>query len=543
MPGSRTESQNSVKLSELRFPRPLAFWAGVAVCTIGVLLHLPMYLGARAVHYRMAGMQPDAPMVAGMVLIVVGLPLVAVGLVPERSSGVRETAARIRVAALDDVPLRPAHIALLAVMAVAVTIDVMKPITLAFVAPGMAAEYGLKTTAYSGHPSVALLPLFGIGGTVVGSVCWGWLGDRIGRRASILLAAIMFVTTSICGAMPGFTWNLLMCFVMGLGVGGLLPLAFVLMAETIPVRHRGWAMVLIGGDVAGAYIVTSWLAATLIPHYSWRIMWLLGIPTGLLLVMLNRWIPESPRYLLATGRPEAASEVMRRYGASFVADEHQVALPQRREGYGALFGSRHAATTVVIAVAGLGIGLITFGFQQWMPLNLRRMGFSDVTAAYILRDSSLIGFPLNFLVAGLYGFWSSKRTITLLSGLTCLALLGFTITGPSLAHHRALLSLLLAVPIWGISSLVAVVSAYSSEIYPTAIRAMGSGLCAAASKAGGVLILAVVAAAAVPSVAVTAIIGAIPLAAATALFAVVGRETRQRRLEEITPRASVARRC
>ena len=102
------------------------------------------------------------------------------------------------------------------------------------------------------------------------------------------------------------------------------------------------------------------------------------------------------------------------------------------------------------------------------------------------------------------------------------------------------MSLLLAIPIWGISSLVAVVSAYSSEIYPTSIRAMGGGLCAAASKAGGVLILAVVAAAAVPSVAVTAVIGAIPLAAATALFAVVGRETRQRRLEEITLPAPAA---
>ena len=61
----------------------------------------------------------------------------------------------------------------------------------------------------------------------------------------------MFIATSICGAMPGFAWNLLMCFLMGAAVGGMLPIAFALLAETIPARHRSWLMVLIGGDVAG----------------------------------------------------------------------------------------------------------------------------------------------------------------------------------------------------------------------------------------------------------------------------------------------------
>jgi putative MFS transporter len=121
------------------------------------------------------------------------------------------------------------------------------------------AEYGLKSALNPhGDIPVALLPLAGISGTVVGSFVWGWLGDRIGRRASVLLAGVLFVTTAICGAMPGFSWNLLMCFLMGLGVGGMLPITFALLAETIPARHRGWLMVLIGGDIAGAYVITSW---------------------------------------------------------------------------------------------------------------------------------------------------------------------------------------------------------------------------------------------------------------------------------------------
>lgn len=50
--------------------------------------------------------------------------------------------------------------------------------------------------------------------------------------------------------MPGFAWNLVMCFLMGIGAGGMLPITFALIAETVPARHRGWLMVLIGGGVA-----------------------------------------------------------------------------------------------------------------------------------------------------------------------------------------------------------------------------------------------------------------------------------------------------
>src|SRR3989449_10084964 len=128
------------------------------------------------------------------------------------------------------------------------------------------------------------------------------------------MAAIIFVAVAVCGAMPVFWANLVVCFIMGLGVGGMLPIAFALLAETIPARHRGWLMVLIGGDVAGAYILTSWLASTLgaSDQFGWRILWLLGLPTGVLLIVLNRWIPESPRFLLQHGRDQEAREVMQR---------------------------------------------------------------------------------------------------------------------------------------------------------------------------------------------------------------------------------------
>ncbi|HSH61850.1 MAG TPA: MFS transporter [Acidimicrobiales bacterium] len=521
----------------ITFHHPAAFWLGTAAVTAGVVLHLPMYLGSRDMGYELAGMAVDGPMKAGMALILAGLAATFYGLFPSLSGAVRP-ASLLRVRALDDAKLSPAHIGLLLVMAVAVTIDVMKPVTLSFVVPGMGKEYGLKSALNpGGSVPVAFLPLAGITGTVIGSFIWGWLGDRIGRRASILLAGVLFIATSICGSMPDYKWNFVMCFVMGLGVGGMLPITFALLAETIPARHRGWLMVLIGGDVAGAYIVTSWLSAELTPTYGWRILWLLGLPTGVLLLLLNRWIPESPRFLLQNGRDTEARAVMARYNAAIVEDQSsELEVEQGVDrGWAQLVGGPFLGLSGVVALFGLGVGLVTFGFQLWIPSNLQRLGLDEVTSATVLRDSALLGFPATFVIAWLYGFWSSKKTMILLGLVTAASLAGFVILGDRVAENRAQLDLLLILPITGISSILAVLVAYASETFPTRIRSRGTGLAAGASKLGGVAIIAlVVAGATPPSIATTALIGAIPLVLGALAVAMVGVETRRRSLEAIT---------
>ncbi len=527
----------AVRAGGLQFHRPRAFWLGTAAVTAGVVLHLPMYLGAEDMGYELSGMPVDAPMKAGMVLILAGLAATAYGLFPKLSATLPD-AARIRVRALDEAKLSRTHVGLLLVLAAAVTIDVMKPVTLSFVVPGMGREYGLKSALNpGGSVPVAYLPLFGITGTVLGSFLWGWLGDRIGRRASILLAGVLFIATSVCGSMPDYRWNFVMCFVMGLGVGGMLPITFALLAETVPSRHRGWLMVLVGGDVAGAYIITSWLSAELTPTYGWRILWLLGLPTGLLLIVLNRWIPESPRFLIQQGRDAEARGVMARYGAA-VVDAGDSELDVERDvrgGWAQLVARPFRGLSGVVAIIGLGVGLVTFGFQLWIPSNLQRLGFDEVTSSTILRDSAILGFPATFLIAVLYGFWSSKKTMILLGLTTAAALLGFVILGDRVADNRTRLDLLLILPITGISSILAVLVAYASETFPTRVRSRGTGLAAGASKLGGVVVIAlVVAGTTPPSIATTALIGAIPLVVGALAMAVYGVETRRRRLEDIT---------
>jgi putative MFS transporter len=515
--------------------RPLFFWLGTTACTVGVALHLPMYLESRSMGYQMAGMKPDAAMITGMALILVGLVLSLFGLLPKGSGTIRKRGSGLRVRAMDDAPIRPQHVGLLIVMALAVTIDVMKPTTLSFVAPGVAKEYGLRTaTNPLGSVPVTWLPLAGILGTVIGSLLWGWIGDRIGRRASILFAGILFVSTSICGAMPGFSWNILMCFLMGIGAGGMLPIAFALIAETIPARHRGWLIVLIGGDIAGAYVITSWLAGALTPEFSWRIMWLVGLPTGLLLILLNRWIPESPRFLIAAGKPAEAMAIMRWYGAAVVSGGDTGEAPEVRQP-AVSPGRGLVGPTVAVTGMAVAIGLLTYGFQFWVPTNLQHLGLTAVTSDYVLRDSALLGLPLTVIVALLYGFWNSRRTIVALSALTALAVLVFAVFGDSLVHNAFALSALLIIPLSGISSVVAVVTAYAAEIYPTRVRSRGAGLIAGMTKAGGVVVLAIaLATTATPSLASTALIGAVPLLIAVLAFLKYAPDTHQRRLEDIT---------
>jgi MFS transporter, putative metabolite:H+ symporter len=534
---SSDRDQLTTPLGGVIFHNSGAFWFGAVATTVGVILHLPMYIGGRSMGYHLSGMPMDTPMLIGMFLIIVGFGSCFYGLYPPSAGIDAQTVSRISVRALDDARITKTHVALLVVMAIALTIDVMKTTTLAFVAPGMAQEYGLRSALNStGVMSVTYLPLSGITGTVLGSFIAGWLGDRIGRRATLLFGGITFIGTSICGAMPSYLWNLLMCFMMGLGVGGMLPIANALMADTIPARHRGWLMVLIGGAGAGAYIITGWLASALVPQFSWRILWLIGAPTGLLLILLNRWIPESPRFLLANGREAEARAVMERYGARIVEAPSELEIERDvKSHWSALIGKGLLTQTAVITLLGIGVGLVLFGFNLWIPTNLLKLGFSEVTADRLLGDAALIGFPFTLVVALMYGFWSSKKTVILLTTLTAAAMLVFAVSGDAVVANRLLLYVLLVMPIWGVNTITALLTVYGSEIYPTHVRSHGSGLAAGASKAGGVLIIGlVVLGVAAPSIATTTLIGGIPMAVAALGILFFGVETHNRRLEEIT---------
>src|SRR5579862_8577410 len=156
----------------------LGFWLGSGVVTAGVLLHLPMFWMARNMGFVLAGMPMDPGMILGMALIVSGIAAAGYGLLPR---AVKSNEPFIAIAPPEDAPLTAAHWMLMAVLSVALIIDIMKPASLGFVTPGMRSEYAI------GKATVAMLPFCALVGTAVGSFVWGALADIYRRRHAVVL--------------------------------------------------------------------------------------------------------------------------------------------------------------------------------------------------------------------------------------------------------------------------------------------------------------------------------------------------------------------
>ncbi|GAB7035433.1 MFS transporter [Streptomyces sp. NPDC021749] len=513
--------------------RPWWFWTGVILSCAGIALHLPMFFAMRTMHYRMAGMAMDGSpaMTAGMALLIVGLVAAVIGLVHRAPSADAAAAAgRYHVAPGPQQRLTPAHRRLIAALSLALIIDVMKPATLAFIIPGMREEYGI------GAPEAAALPVVALTGTIVGSLVWGWLADRLGRRATILLSSLMFITTTVCAVMPSFEWNLVMCLVMGAAAGGLLPIAYALMAESVPARQRSVVMVLQAGLVTvAAYFFTSALAAALIPVFGWRIMWLTHFPFAVVILLVNRWIPESPRFLVRYGRVAEAERIVADYQMVLVREEgKQAPNPTPQQGtVSALFGRRVLVKTLVAGGYALSWGIVNWGFMTFLPTLL-----GTSSGGLVLPLSSLLAVPGTVAVAWLYARWSSRRTMVLSGVVTVLALLCLAVadragSGPATFGPLALLLI-------GTGGAVATLAPYAAEIYPTNVRGAASGFTAACTKAGGLFAppLLGLLLAHYPGMRVIALVAAAPMALATVAVALKGRETAGRELDGEMPKAT-----
>ncbi|KQN83890.1 MFS transporter [Sphingomonas sp. Leaf67] len=498
-----------------------AFALGCVAVTIGVVAHLPMFAMARSMGYHLAGMPMDGMMIGGMVLIVLGTLVAAYGLLPRNLAAQRAAAADIVVAAPEDAALSPAHWGLMAVLVVALVIDVMKPASLGFTVPGMISEYGVPKR------TVSLVPFFALAGTVTGSVLWGWIADVYGRKASILLSAVMFVGTSICGAMPSLAWNIAMCFMMGAAAGGMLPVTYALLAEMMPNRHRGWSLVLVGGlGAVGGYFAASGISAILQPIFGWRILWLANLPTGLTLVLLGALIPESAKFLLARGRVQEAEAVMRRFGATATRASVRITGPRAA----ALTGVKLYGKLAALSICALSWGLVNFGLLLWLPADLVAKGYSVGVSSRLLAESALIAFPTVFLAAFLYSRWSTKWSLAVMIALTLAGLL--LVLRLELAGSGSPV-LPVALLIVGTNGMIAIVLPYAAESFPMRVRGRATGWVAACTKAGGLLAQGLTIAGIALSMGASSLMVMVPTALSLMLVAWFGRETRGRDLRDL----------
>jgi MFS transporter, putative metabolite:H+ symporter len=307
------------------------------------------------------------------------------------------------------------------------------------------------------------------------------------------------------------------------------------MAETMPSKHRGWALVLLGGlGAVGGYFAASGFSATLVPILSWRILWLLNLPTGLILLGLGRFIPESAKFLLARGRDEEAHAVMARFGtvrhelegeedhSEVVSLGHHHTLddpmPEARLWTPELIGK-----TAALTLAALAWGLINFGLLLWMPNDLVTKGYSMGLSSRLLAESALIALPTVFLCTFMYSRWSTKWTFVTMVSLTLLGLMWVM----RLENHPG------ANPVWpvglliiGSNGIIAVILPYASESYSVKIRGRATGWVAAWTKGGGVLAQALSITSLVPALGTAAMFIVAPIFITLSLFVYFGTETR-----------------
>lgn len=500
--------------------KALAFWLGCLAVTAGVILHLPMFLMAKDMGWRLAGMAMDAGMYIGMALILAGVSLAAYGLLPAAIHFNHHEVETL--APPEDMPLTRAHWGLLALLSIALIIDIMKPASLGFVTPGMRIEYSLDKA------HVAWLPLSALAGAVVGSSVWGALADLYGRRASVLLSSVMFIGSSICGAMPSFAANLFMCFLMGAAAGGMLPVTYALLAETMPTRHRGWSLVLVGGiGSVGGYFAASFFSAVLQPMLGWRAMWFLNLPTGLILIGLSPLLPESARFLQQMGRGEEARRVLARFGAvARISPAIQEALAHESHSPLPPADRRFLGLTSALTLGALAWGFVNFGLLIWLPTALVAAGRSVAVSSALIAQSTLIAAPVVVASVLLYSRWSTKWCLALMLGVMVAGLTAFALGDEGLLHPLIPLVLVII----GSSGVISIILPYAAENYPLRVRGRATGWVAGASKFGGLTAQVVTVAGLAPSFPTAAAAIAVITVLALGLIAWMGRETRGRDL-------------
>jgi putative MFS transporter len=323
-----------------------------------------------------------------------------------------------------------------------------------------------------------------------------------------------------------------MCFLMGAAAGGMLPVAYALLAEIMPTRHRGWCLVLIGGvGAVGGYFVASGCSALLQPTFGWRVMWLLNFPTGLLLVLMSPWLPESARFLQQTGRAGEARAVLARFGVVTTPARGQAALAPVRDRGGHDW-RRLAGISSALTLTALVWSLLNFGLLLWLPSALVAEGHSVAAASALIARSTLIAAPVVLLSTWLYGAWSTRGALMVMLGISICGLLGLQLRSYGsgvLAGTPLALTLLII----GSSGVIAILLPYTSENFPLRVRGRATGWVAGCSKLGGLLAQGLSVAGVTPVLSTTALSITLPGLAALALLARYGRETRLRDLREL----------
>jgi putative MFS transporter len=353
-----------------------------------------------------------------------------------------------------------------------------------------------------GQTSIMLLSA-GVG-AIVGSLAWGALADRWGRKTlmvvGIVLCALGAGSISI---IPDGAWLLFAAlrFVVGFGVGAVAAVAVPLIVEYTPTRHRTILTSVTVIPVSLGILAASLAAATMLPHLGWRGLAALGYVPLVPAVLIALIMPESVRWLVSRGRDEEARRIVGQ-----ALNMPPAGLPQRTSAAGKTGDFSRTSFADLWARPGLfwltvvvwfGASTANYGVFLWGPTIVALlMGVAPSEAAHLFVFVSLTGMLGRTAFAFLPQRLGRRRCGEIMGyGIAVFLGAAALFFDRTILGYPAFVVLLIPAALFfdgGFSN----IAPYSAEIFPVRLSARGVGLAQAANGVGkiaGPLCLALIA--------------------------------------------------
>lgn len=388
---------------------------------------------------------------------------------------------------LDRLPFTRAHLRVLTGSGLGWALDAMDVGLISFVIAALAAQWGLQPY------ETAWIASIGFVGMAIGASVGGLLADRYGRRSVFALTLLVYgLATGASALVGGLVALLVLRFLVGLGLGAELPVASTYVSEFAPARMRGRLIVILE-----AFWAVGWTAAALIGYLvipsseaGWRWAFALGaIPAAYALFV--RWgLPESARWLERRGRHAEADAIVRGFedsaGVPPLTDAPGITEPPVastvRSRLATLWSREFRVRTACLWLVWFCVNFSYYGAFIWIPSILVSQGYDLVRSFGFTLIITLAQLPGYATAAWLIEVWGRRLTLSVfLVGSAASAVVFGTAgsEGGVIAAGMALSFFNLGA--WG------ALYAVTPELYPTSLRATGSGWAAGAGRIASII--------------------------------------------------------
>ncbi len=442
-------------------------------------------------------------------------------------------------ARIERLPLTSWYRRMMLIVGMAGFFDAFDALTIAFVLPVLIAKWHINPA------QIGALISIGYAGQLIGAIRLSWIAEKYGRqrvlRWTIAVIGLLSIACAFAWSYTSLFW---FRFIQGLGLGAEVPIAATYMNEFTRAEMRGRLVVLFQAIFAFGVMITAFVAIWVVPHLGWQWMFIIGAGPALLAIWLRRLVPESPRWLAMHGRLQEADATVAKIETVAAADSGKAlpALPtnipaiiKEKARWLDLFEHEYLRRTLTAWVMAFGTSIVGYGLLAWLPTIYRNI--------YHLPISQNLQYSFISYFVGLFGALSGALLIDRFGRKACYIisfigagvplLLLWWISRGALAGVGTVVTMA-SVSLFFISILLAGIYVYMPEIYPTRMRALGSGTASAwmrvASIVGPFIVGMILGRSGVQEVflffGVTALVGALVVL----LFAI---ETKGKTLEEI----------